>query len=188
MFFRLSYQSFLSYSSTFCIPPLFIQQTWFARLLCWLFAYCSSAPFPPFLILLESQQDESLQTTFLDSLVSWCQSGSATGKRWQEFGRGKEEEACPSPSPAARDAPPRVQQGEMGSCSGNAILTADAAPPVGLAQGYAPGSLFRWFQQRQSSNEQRLLASAWGPQQLWSLGSPLCTVSPTPAFFQSLKL
>lgn len=116
---------------------------------CYLKSHCdaclpivSQLRFHPSLFSFVSQQAESLQTTFLDSLISWlfvrfCQWEELVGV-WKTKGGKK-----PTPSQSQlQGMPPTVASSrEDKFCLGNAFLTAEAAvPPERSGQAYAPES------------------------------------------------
>lgn len=136
--------------------------TW--KLQCWLLPTVSQLHFHPSSFF-AFHQAESLQTTFLDSLVSWllvrfCQWKALVGV-WKTKVKKK-----PSPIQSQlQEMPPGGKQGRQAPAQEMPILIAlVAAPPVGLALVYGARSLSSevvQFQQCQNSSEYRLMASTW---------------------------
>lgn len=99
----LNYQSFITFLHF--IPLLFIQQMLLEKLLCWLFAYCLFALFPPFIELLGISAGWKPAHYFSRLPVSWlpvrfCQ--------WEALiGVSVEDKRTPSHS-QLQEMPPRV--------------------------------------------------------------------------------
>lgn len=125
----------------------------------------SQLHFHPSLFSFASHQAESLQTTFLDSLVSWLLVRFYQGKALVGVWKTKVKKKPAPTQSQLQEMPPGGQQGRPAPAQAMPILIAQvAAPPVGLALVYGAGSLSSevvQFQQCQNSSEERLMASAW---------------------------